>query len=426
MVIHVVEPGETLTSIAAQYQVPISQIAEDNELASRSNLAVGQALVIQFPLQTHTVQAGESLYSISQRYQISQRQLYRNNPVLGGEPTIYPGQTLVISYEGEQEGVVSVSGYAYPFISKELLQSVIPYLTYLIPFTYGLRTDGTLIPLGDEVLLAMAEEGGAGALMNVSTLDEEGHFSDQLARAILEDINAQDRLIANILAVMAEKGYAGLDIDFEYIPTDLAGAYPLFLERVTSALNPRGFTVMAALAPKTWAGQQGVLFEAHDYRAIGSAVNEVLLMTYEWGYAAGPPMAVAPVPEVRRVIEYALTEFSGDRIWMGIPTYGYDWTLPFVEGESRARSLSPQEAIALALRYGVAIEYDSDAQSPFFYYQDEEGITHVVWFEDARSIRAKLALIPEYGLKGAGYWNLMRHFPQNWRILNALYTIREP
>ncbi|MCD7947971.1 MAG: LysM peptidoglycan-binding domain-containing protein [Oscillospiraceae bacterium] len=426
MVIHVVEPGETLTSIAAQYQVPVSQIENDNELVSRSNLAVGQALVIRFPRQVHIVQAGESLYTISQLYQITQRQLYRNNPVLGGEPTIYPGQTLVISYEGEKEGTLSVSGYAYPFISKELLQSVIPYLTYLIPFTYGFRTDGTLIPLGDEVLLAMAEEGGAGALMNVSTLDEEGRFSDQLARAILEDVDAQDRLIANILAVMSEKGYAGLDIDFEYIPTDLADAYPLFLERVTNTLNPRGFFVMAALAPKTWAGQPGTLFESHDYRAIANTVNEVLLMTYEWGYAAGPPMAVAPIPEVRKVVEYALTEFSGDRIWLGTPTYGYNWTLPFVEGESRAQSLSPQEAIALAVRYGAAIEYDADAQSPFFYYQDEEGRMHVVWFEDARSIRAKLALIPEYGLKGAGYWNLMRHFPQNWRILNALYTIREP
>ena len=52
-------------------------------------------------------------------------------------------------------------------------------------------------------------------------------------------------------------------------------------------------------------------------------------------------------------------------------------------------------------------------------------MVHEVWFEDARSIRAKLALIPEYGLRGVGYWNLMRDFPQNWRVLNALYRIRE-
>lgn len=64
------------------------------------------------------------------------------------------------------------------------------------------------------------------------------------------------------------------------------------------------------------------------------------------------------------------------------------------------------------------------AQSPFFNYIDENGRQHEVWFEDARSIRAKLALVPEYGLRGAGYWNAMRHFPQNWLVLNALYDVR--
>ena len=40
-------------------------------------------------------------------------------------------------------------------------------------------------------------------------------------------------------------------------------------------------------------------------------------------------------------------------------------------------------------------------------------------------IAAKLSLIPEYGLSGAGYWNLMRPFPQNWLVLDSLFTIRE-
>ena len=85
----------------------------------------------------------------------------------------------------------------------------------------------------------------------------------------------------------------------------------------------------------------------------------------------------------------------------------------------------PQAALARARRYGAAIQYDETAQAPWFRYTDGDGVVHEVWFEDARSIRAKLALIPEYGLRGVGYWNLMRDFPQNWRVLNALYRIRE-
>jgi spore germination protein len=92
---------------------------------------------------------------------------------------------------------------------------------------------------------------------------------------------------------------------------------------------------------------------------------------------------------------------------------------------TRATSISNRYAVSLAIRYNVPIQYDEVAQSPWFRYFDEEGIEHEVRFEDARSIRARLALVPEYGLLGAGYWNLMRPFPQNWLVLNALYEIRD-
>lgn len=136
-------------------------------------------------------------------------------------------------------------------------------------------------------------------------------------------------------------------------------------------------------------------------------------------------MAVAPLPNVRQVVEYALTEIPADKIWLGVPNYGYDWPLPFVQGQTRATSISSQRAIELARRYRVDIQYDELAQAPWFRYTDDQGTVHEVWFEDARSVRAKLALISEYGLVGVGYWNLMRDFPQNWVVLTSLYRVRE-
>ena len=134
--------------------------------------------------------------------------------------------------------------------------------------------------------------------------------------------------------------------------------------------------------------------------------------SYEWGYTYGPPMAVAPIRNVRQVVEYALTEIPPEKIWLGIPTYGYDWTLPYEKG-SRAVSLSNPRALELAAAHRAAIRYDETAQSPWFPYTDENGRQHEVWFEDARSIRAKLELTGQYGLSGAGYWSLLRPFAQN-------------
>ena len=284
MVIHVVRPGESLSSVAREYGVPLSQLAVDNGLQNEPRLVVGQALVVQFPQQVHTVQPGESLSSIARQYGMSLRQLYRNNPILGGGPVLYPGQTLVISYEGATEGVLSVNGYAYPFIDKDLLQSTVPYLTFLTPFTYGFTPDGTLVDLDDGVLIAMAKAGGAAPLMHLSTLTGEGGFSNELAHIALTDRTVQDALISNLRRTLEEKGYRGLDVDFEYVFPEDASAYAAFLGRLTALLNPLGYPVIAALAPKTSADQPGLLYEAHYYRAIAEAVNEVLLMTYEWGY----------------------------------------------------------------------------------------------------------------------------------------------
>ena len=284
MVIHVVRPGESLSSVAREYGVPLSQLAVDNGLQNDPRLVVGQALVVQFPQQVHTVQPGESLSSIARQYGMSLRQLYRNNPILGGCPVLYPGQTLVISYEGATEGVLSVNGYAYPFIDKDLLQSTVPYLTFLTPFTYGFTPDGTLVDLDDGVLIAMAKAGGAAPLMHLSTLTGEGGFSNELAHIALTDRTVQDALISNLRRTLEEKGYRGLDVDFEYVFPEDASAYAAFLGRLTALLNPLGYPVIAALAPKTSADQPGLLYEAHNYRAIAEAVNEVLLMTYEWGY----------------------------------------------------------------------------------------------------------------------------------------------
>ena len=424
MELHVVQRGETVYSIAQQYGVTESSIILNNELPDPRRLVEGQVLVILFPELTHTVRPGETLAGIAREYGVTTNTLYRNNIRLQGSPQIYPGETLVIRYRSVREGAMEVNAYAYPWINETLLRQTLPYLTFLTPFTYGITRGGGLVDLDDGALLAAAKEAGVAPLMHLSTLTEQGNFSNELASYVLNHFSVQTALIDNILATMREKGYVGLDIDFEFVFAEEATLYAAFVQNVTRRLNAQGYQVITALAPKTSAEQKGLLYEGHDYRAIGAASNAVLLMTYEWGYTYGPPLAVAPIPNVRAVVEFAVREIEPGKIFLGIPNYGYDWTLPFVQGTSRARSISSQQAIELAARYGAVIQYDEYAQSPFFNYIDENGRQHEVWFEDARSIRAKLALVPEYGLRGAGYWNAMRHFPQNWLVLNALYDVR--
>lgn len=426
MDIHVVRKGESLYSISRAYDVPLSRLIADNQLPDPSSLVVGQTIVVRYPKLTHQVAPGEALSSIAARYGTTVRQLLRNNPALGGGTQIFPGQTLVVTYTDAPDTPLWVNGYAYPFIDRALLRATLPYLTYLTPFTYGIQPSGKLVELDDRGLLAAAAEGGAAPLMHLSTLTQEGGFSNELAHLVFTDQGVQNTLVGEVVRTIEEKGYRGLDIDFEYVFPGDAAAYAALIGRFREALEPLGYPVIAALAPKHSDTQRGLLYEGHDYAAIGAAASEVLLMTYEWGYAYSLPMAVAPIPQVRQVVEYALTHIQPERIWLGIPNYGYDWPLPVVQGQTRATSISNRYAVSLAARYGAEIQYDETAQSPWFRYFDENGQEHEVWFEDARSISAKLGLIKEYGLKGAGYWNLMRPFPQNWVVLNSLFHIQDP
>lgn len=196
--------------------------------------------------------------------------------------------------------------------------------------------------------------------------------------------------------------------------------------RLRRALNERGMDLFVALAPKTSAAQPGLLYEGHNYRLIGENSDAVLLMTYEWGYTYGPPMAVAPIQAVRRVLDYAVTEIPPEKIFLSFPNYAYDWTLPFVAGESWAQSLSNPGAVALAVRYRAEIQFNETAQTPWFRYTGGDGRVHEVWFEDPRSSLAKFRLVEEFGLRGLGYWNFMRPFPANFSLLNAMFQIKTP
>ena len=422
MEIHVVRPGETLYAIAGAYGVEPGLLAEQNGVPPDGALAVGQTLVVQRPEAFHVVQPGQTLDAIARSYGVSLRALYRNNYRLGGSPLIRPGERLVIAWEGEKLGRASTNGYAYPFISRELLSAQLPYMSFVTPFTYGITAQGGLLDLRDGAILEEAARLGSGALMHLSTLTEEDTFSSQRAEMVLTDLPLQADLIAQVEQMIARKGYRGLDVDFEYIPGGYREAYAAFIRRLGERLSP--LPVVVALAPKTSADQPGLLYEGHDYALLGDAADAVLLMTYEWGYTYGPPMAVAPLPNVEAVLRYALGEIAAEKIYLGIPNYGYDWPLPYRRGETKAQSISNQRAVEIAVERRAEIQYDERSQSPYFRYT-AGGTVHEVWFEDARSMSAKLRLIARHGLLGAGYWNLMRPYPQGWTLLNALYDVAD-
>lgn len=183
-----------------------------------------------------------------------------------------------------QYGTIIVNGYAYPFINQEVLQNWLPNLTYLSTFSYGITPQGGLIQLNDEALVSAATNSGVKSLMVLTALNEEGIFSSELVTALLENPEAQDALVENILANIKAKNMAGVDFDFEYVFPQDRDLYVELVGKTARRLNPEGYRVTVAMAPKTSTDQKGLLYEGHNYAGMGEVANLVLLMTYEWGY----------------------------------------------------------------------------------------------------------------------------------------------
>ncbi|SFJ69300.1 spore germination protein [Halobacillus dabanensis] len=417
---YVVRQGDTLWNIANRYGIGVQDLAEKNNITNPSLLFIGQMLLL--PYYNYVVQPGDSLWEIANRFGTSVSQIAEANNI---ENTGMIDAGMFLGIPSPQRPVKEINAYITQ-TQVEGAQEVAAlgsHFTYLSPFTYSIKADGTLTDLNDQAVLEAADKNNVSPLLVITNFIQ-GDFDSDLVATFLRDPDIQDTFIENLLAIINSKGYTGVNFDFEYVYPEDKENYNAFLRKVVSRLRPSGLTVSTALAPKVREDQQGLLYEAHDYKTQGEIVDFVVVMTYEWGWAGGPPLAIAPINNVREVLDYAVTAIPPDKILMGIPLYGRKWEIPWVQGTT-AQTVSTQQAIQLAARYGVTIEYNEEYQSPFFQYTDENNQRHEVWFEDARSAQAKYETIEEYGLRGGSYWVLGIPFPQNWPILQRNFKVRK-
>ena len=378
-------------------------------------------------MQIHVVENGDSLYSIGKKYGVDYQKIARDNEI-NLDDALVNGQTIVITGVGDKPklGAVKVNGYAYPNIAEEVLKRTLPYLTFLSLFSYEALESGNItpiiVPVAEDRAIASAIDAGVKPAMVITNIGTSGNFESDLAHAILNNPKAVDSLIDNVLKTMHAKKYAGLDVDFEFVLPQDREAYSSFLAKCAEKMHSNGFFISCAIPAKEAENTADKLTGAYDYAAIGGIVDYVTLMTYEWGYATDGAMAVAPIDKVENTLKFAASQMPSSKILMGIPNYGYDWPTP-ASRENPGKAIANTTAVELARKFNQAISFDEKSQTPFFEYYNEQGKRHEVWFEDARSVKAKLELGAKYSLAGFSYWTINKFWPQNWLILSNMYDV---
>lgn len=375
-------------------------------------------------MEIYVVRGGDSLYGIASRYGTDAAELARINQ-LNDPARLVPGMALLVpGGAAADRRAIEVNAYAYPAISDAVMAETMPYLTFFCPFCYQADAAGGLLPIEDSRMISAAYADNAVPLLTVTNLGRSGGFSGEIAHALFTDKTVQDALFENIFSVLRMKNYYGVNFNIEYVYPYDRDSYSQFLRRAAEELHPRGYFLSTAIAPKESAEQEGLLYTAHDYAAHGRYADRVIIMTYEWGYTYSAPQAVSPVNRMRRVLEYAVGEIPPGKILMGFSNYGYSWRLPWRQGDA-ATVISNAAAMNLAASAGAEIKFDATAQAPFFTYTDAAGTRRAVWFEDARSVRARLELVNEYGLAGISYWTVNQLYRPGLELLQSMFDVEK-
>ncbi len=309
-----------------------------------------------------------------------------------------------------------VAAYYVQFSETDLksfasLQEAHQHLSNVITFQYRLDGEGNL----EQVLVfpefdQLRQQHGLSTLALIHNIGPAGSFDRDWAHQLLANDEHRQRAVQAILALMRSGDYRGVNIDLENIPPADRARYTDFIKELTTALRPDGYLVTLAVPAKTrddpnhgWSG-------AFDYAALGQYADQIMLMTYDQHYAYSGPGPVAGVDWMERVLQYATQVIPTEKLLLGVPTYGYCWP----ESGGNGKSLSSRAALAEVMAGGITVCWDSAAQVPFYRAQGS-----ITYFEDYRSLRAKLYLVEKYKLSGIAIWRLGYEDARIWQEISA-------
>ncbi|MEV5610758.1 glycosyl hydrolase family 18 protein [Streptomyces sp. NPDC052225] len=218
-----------------------------------------------------------------------------------------------------------------------------------------------------------------------------------------------------LLAVVRSRAYDGIDLDYETIaPTPDAtykavrAGYAAFVTGLCARLHAMDKQCFATVTPKTPATGR-----VWDYEKLGAAADRLRIMAYNLHHAEGEPGPLSTPQWYDTILATATAEVPPAKLEMGIPAYGWDWT---VGSKSRAQHVTWKDAEALRRKVKAPYALDEASRTPHFTYQDGTR-RHTVWYQDARGTAAHLSALRKYGVPHTVLWALNFEDPELWKTL---------
>jgi spore germination protein YaaH len=286
----------------------------------------------------------------------------------------------------------------------------------LSPAWYDANPDGSITGYARRDIIDAAHANGIALIPLVVNKDVD----PAVGHAILADPATRSALAANLVNEAKTYGYAGFQLDFEQIPWTDRDLLTALVQDAAGAFHAAGLNLSIAVIPRlpgddTAGGSLLDYFRqwsgAYDFAALAKSADFLSFMTYDEHNGVTPPGAVSGTPWMRKALEFSLQGVPPEKATLGLPTYYHDWT-----GIGALTSSSYADAMILAQRYGATPVIDPTEDEMHFGY-DVAGVHHELWIQSTETLRQKLPLMYEYGLKGVSVWRLGFEDPSFWSLI---------
>ena len=279
---------------------------------------------------------------------------------------------------------------------------------------YHTQADGSVTAEDEDPdLVGAARDHDLNLFATVTNSTSSGSaFSRDLAAAVLASPDRRQRFIDDLVTLVKDMGYDGVDLDWEDLRPADRDRFSALVEDLADALHAEDRFLSIAVMPKTsepgeWDNQKYA-----DWSRIGKAVDEFKIMTYSYSGPWGDPGPQAPLEWIDRVLTFAERKVPPSKVFMGVPFYGFDW-----HGGSVA-TVSGHRGASLAQTHDATVSRDASSQEATMTFTDG-GETHTVYFQDEKAVAAKLAALradhPDIagisiwvmGQEASGFWPLI-------------------
>ena len=298
--------------------------------------------------------------------------------------------------------------------SSSSLHAYSSYLNQIPTDTFAIDKRGNVSGAAPISALNFARSKGMQTFATVSNFGATD-FVPAIAHAIVTNPALRAKAIQNMLNVVETYDYTGLNIDFEAVPHKDRAAFTAFIRQVSKTMRSAGFLTVISVPAELQDNPNDPWTGAFDFQALGAAGDVLQLMTYDENGPWGPPGPVAGLDWVEPCVKFAVSVVPSRKISMGMPAYGYDWNLT----KGGGYQIHWKQIPALISKVGAAPQWDVTSSSSYFIYSAANGTSHVVWYEDEKSVSLKSKLAASYGLAGVSVFALGfedRHF---WEAVNA-------